>query len=53
MCCQLKSLPTVAQSTTEAKYIAVCDAYKEAVWLKGLYAELSGDTSCIDLFCDS
>jgi hypothetical protein len=30
-----------------------CDACKEAVWLKGLYAELPGDTSCIDLFCES
>jgi hypothetical protein len=45
--------PTVAQSTIEAEYIVVCDACKEVVWLKGLYAELSGDTSCIDLFCDS
>jgi hypothetical protein len=45
--------PTVAQSITEAEYIAVCDACKEAVWLKGLYDELSEDTSCIDLFCDS
>jgi hypothetical protein len=45
--------PTVAQSTTEAKNIAVGDACKEAVWLKDLYAELSGDSSCINLFCDS
>jgi hypothetical protein len=44
--------PTVAQSTTEAEYIAVCDACKEIVWLKGLYVELSRDSSCIDLFCD-
>jgi hypothetical protein len=42
--------PTLVQSTTETEYIAVCDACKEVVWLKGLYAELSGDTSCIDLF---
>jgi hypothetical protein len=35
--------PTVAQSTIEAEYIAVCDACKEVVWLNGLYAKLSGD----------
>jgi hypothetical protein len=45
--------PTVAQSTTEAEYVAVCDARKEVIWLKVLYAKLSGDTSCINLFCDS
>jgi hypothetical protein len=45
--------PTIAQTTIEAEYIAVCDVCKEAVWLKGLYAELSGDTFCIDLFCNS
>ncbi|WVZ89612.1 hypothetical protein U9M48_035991 [Paspalum notatum var. saurae] len=44
---------TVALFTTEAEFIAVCDACKEAVWLKGLYAEFSRDTSCINLFCDS
>ncbi|WVZ96798.1 LOW QUALITY PROTEIN: hypothetical protein U9M48_042389 [Paspalum notatum var. saurae] len=59
MCSQLEDVlsvggfSTVALSTTEAEFIAICDACKEAVWLKGLYAEFSGDTSCINLFCDS
>jgi hypothetical protein len=43
----------VAQSTTEAKYMAIAEACKESVWLKGLYAEICGDDSCVNLFCDS
>ena len=31
----------------------VAEACKESVWLKGLFAELCGDDSCINLFCDS
>ena len=33
--------------------MAVAEACKELVWLKGLFAELCGDDSCINLFCDS
>ena len=31
----------IALSTTEAKYIVVTEACKEALWLKGLFGELS------------
>ena len=47
------SLLTIALSTIEAQYVAASDASKEVVWLKGLYAEFYGDTSCITLLCDS
>ena len=43
----------VAMPTTEAEYMAIAEACKESVWLKGLFAELCGVDSCIDLFCDS
>jgi hypothetical protein len=33
--------------------MAINEACKEAVWLKGLFVELCGDDSCIKLFCDS
>src|SRR4051812_18577006 len=45
--------PIVAQSSTEAEYMAIAEACRESVWLKGLYAELCGDTTCMKLFCDN
>jgi hypothetical protein len=43
----------VTQSTTKVEYMAIAEACKESVWLKGLYVELCGDDSCVNLFCDS
>ncbi|XP_031281218.1 secreted RxLR effector protein 161-like [Pistacia vera] len=31
--------PLVALSTTEAEYVAVTDAFKEAIWLQGILKE--------------
>jgi hypothetical protein len=44
---------TVALSTTEAEYIAISEACKEAIWLRGLYFELCGISSCITIHYDS
>ncbi|KAK2382604.1 secreted RxLR effector protein [Trifolium repens] len=47
---------TVADSTTEAEYIAASDAAKEAVWIKEFFTELGIVPSIvdpIDLYCDN
>ena len=43
----------VAVSTTEAEYMAVAKAVKEALWLKGLVKELGLNQGGVQLHCDS
>ena len=46
----------IADSTTEAKYVATCEAAKEAVWLKKFLMELEvvpASLSPITLYCDN
>ena len=47
---------TVADSTTEAEYIAASDAAKEVVWIKKFITELGVVPSIadlVDLYCDN
>ncbi|KAE8698224.1 pentatricopeptide repeat-containing protein [Hibiscus syriacus] len=44
---------TVALSTTEAEYMAVTEAVKEAIWLQGLLGELRMEQKHIKVHCDS
>ena len=43
----------VALSTTEAEFMAITEAFKEAKWLKGLVGEFSPCSSLVSVFCDS
>ena len=46
----------IADSTTEAKYVAACEAAKEAVWLKKFLIGLGvvpASLSPITLYCDN
>ena len=43
----------VALSTTESEYIAVCDAFKEAVWLQGLLKEAHLISNTVIVYSDS
>ena len=44
---------TVALSTTEAEYMAVTEAFKEAIWLHGLINDLGISQEHITVLCDS
>lgn len=43
----------VALSTTEAEYMTITEAEKEAIWLQGLLRELGIGQEEITIFCDS
>ena len=44
---------TIALSTTEAEYMAMTEAIKEAIWLHGLIEDLGILQEHISVFCDS
>nr|GEY42159.1 retrotransposon protein, putative, Ty1-copia subclass [Tanacetum cinerariifolium] len=43
----------VAFSTTEAEYIALTEAMKEAIWLRGLLEELGAELNRVTVNCDN
>ena len=43
----------VALSTNEAEYMAITEAVKEAIWLKGLINELGFEQQQVSVHCDS
>ncbi|KAJ9535097.1 hypothetical protein OSB04_un001824 [Centaurea solstitialis] len=54
--CKSSKQDTIADSTTEAEYIATSDAAKEAVWLRNFLLDLRVVASVsrpIDIFCDN
>ena len=47
---------TVADSTTEAEYIAACEAAKEGVWIQHFLDDLGifpASVKPLDLYCDN
>ena len=43
----------VAISTTEAEYMSLTEAVKEALWLKGLLKDFGYEQKTVEIFCDS
>lgn len=51
---QTQKQDTIAQSTAEAEYMALCSATNHAVWLKRLLGELKVDaTKSVPIYCDN
>ena len=48
-----KLQPVVAMSTTEAEYIAVATAAKEALWLRQLHGDMMGTVNTVHMLCDN
>ena len=44
---------TIALLTMDAEYMVVTKSYKKALWLKGLFGELSKQLQINTLFCDN
>ncbi|GKV08223.1 hypothetical protein SLEP1_g19888 [Rubroshorea leprosula] len=44
---------TIALSTTKAEYMAITEAIKEALWLKGLVSDLGVEQNEMMVFCDN
>ncbi|KAG8491299.1 hypothetical protein CXB51_014566 [Gossypium anomalum] len=44
---------TAALSTTEAEYMTITEACKEAIWLKRLFSELNEELQINKVFCDN
>ncbi|KAL0793897.1 hypothetical protein Bca101_065274 [Brassica carinata] len=44
---------TIALSTTEAEWIALGEATREAMWLRGFINELGFEQDLVEIFCDS
>lgn len=45
--------PVVALSTTEAEFIALTEAVKESIWLKGLLEDFGFSHGAVKVWCDS
>ncbi|CAA7022682.1 unnamed protein product [Microthlaspi erraticum] len=43
----------VALSTTEAEYMSLTEAVKEAIWLKGLLKDFGYEQKSVEIFCDA